>query len=263
MAKSEKLLITILIFTISLNTFALFYTLLNLTKVQHINYTFPTSKTFIEFPESIKIRQINISGIHRTEIFVPAVDSEGRGIMTKIIVEARPGNGKVLVNVDNLLFWVDTQHSIRVAKRVAEKITKINTSNIDLVYTVETNATIVEGPSAGAALAIATIAALENKTLKKNVTITGTINLDGTIGPVGGVYEKGKAAKENNFTTFLVPLGQGTYVKYISEVTCEKFGMIEFCTTEYKPKKVDLSKELGIDVIEVSNVEDALKYFLE
>ena len=259
----EKLLTIILVVIIAINTFALLYTSFNLMQVQQLNYTFPRIRVPVEIPGRIKVETINLTSPQRAEIYVPAVSNEGKGIMTKIIVEIRPGNGRVLVNVDNLLFWVDTQHSIRVAKKVAERITGINTSNLDLIYTIETNASIVEGPSAGAAITIATIAALENKTLKRNITITGIINLDGTIGPVGGVFEKGEAAKENGFSTFLVPLGQGTYVKYIPEVTCEKYGMVEFCTTEYKPKKIDLSKELNISVVEVSNIEEALKYFIE
>jgi len=95
-----------------------------------------------------------------------------------------------LVNVDNLLFWVDTQYSIRTAKYVAEDIANINASDIDLIYSIETNASVIEGQSAGAALTIATIAILENKTLKSDVIITGTINPDGSIGSVGAILAK-------------------------------------------------------------------------
>jgi uncharacterized protein len=196
------------------------------------------------------------------EIKVPAVDNEGRGVVTNLIVEAVPGNGKVLVNIENLLFWIDTQYSIRVAKKVAEEFTKMNLSNIDLSYTIETNASVIEGQSAGAAIAIATIATLQNKTINKSVMITGTINPDGSIGQVGAIVAKAKAAKDINATLFLVPRGQGVQINYKPVQKCEKIGPITYCTIEYKEERVDVTKEAGIEVKEVSRIEEALKYFL-
>lgn len=257
----NSVIVFTLLILIATNTFAVLYTFFYLHNIEK-NYSF-VRKPVVEIPYTKKFKTINFTEEHGVEIYVPAVNDKGEGSLVKIVVEARPGRGRTLVNVDNLLFWIDTQHSIRVAKRVAEQITGIDTSNIDLIYTVESNASVVEGPSAGAALTIATIAAVENKTINKNVTITGTINLDGTIGPVGGVLEKAKAAKSHGFKLFLVPLGQGISVYYEPHVTCEKYGMVEFCTTEYKPKKVDIGNETGIKVVEIGSVEEALKYFLK
>jgi uncharacterized protein len=211
-------------------------------------------------PQKIVIGQAPVIG--RATIYIPAVDEEGNGVATTLKVEAKPGNGKVLVDINNLLFWIDTQYSIRTAQRVAQNITKIDVSNIDLIYTIEINATAIEGPSAGAALTIATIAALENKTLNTSVMITGTINPDGTIGPVGGIIPKAKAAKDVGATLFLVPEGQGTQVNYIPIRQCERIGPITYCTVEYKREKVDVIKEAGISVKEVSDINEALKYFL-
>lgn len=193
---------------------------------------------------------------------VPAVDSDGNGVVTNLIVEAQRGEGRVLTDVNSLLFWVDTQYSIRTAERVAQNITKINVSNVDLIYAIETNASLIEGPSAGAALTIATIAALENKSLNQSVMITGTINPDGSIGPIGGVAEKAKASKDVGATLFLVPKGQGTEVSYKPTQKCERIGPITYCTTQYNTEKTDISKTVGITVKEVSTVDEALKYFL-
>src|SRR3989344_140570 len=85
---------------------------------------------------------------------LPAVDNEGKGVSTILKVELKKGDGKTLVDIDDLLFWADTQHSIRIAKLVAENITKISTSNVDLIYSVEANASLIGGPSAGAAIAL-------------------------------------------------------------------------------------------------------------
>ncbi|MCS7106040.1 MAG: ATP-dependent protease, partial [Candidatus Aenigmarchaeota archaeon] len=180
----------------------------------------------------------------------------------RLIVEAKPGTGRVLVDINQLLFWVDTQNSIRVAQKVAQNYTKTDLSSIDLVYAIETNASIIGGPSAGAAITIATIALIENKTLNQSVMMTGTINSDGTIGPVGEIVAKAKAAKDVGAKLFLVPKGQSVQVYYKPIEHCERFGPITYCSTEYKPEKIDVSKEVGIAVKEVSNIREALKYFL-
>ena len=193
---------------------------------------------------------------------VPAVDAEGNGVVTTLLVEAQPGQGRVLTDVNNLLFWIDTQYSIRVAQRVAQNITTVNVSNVDLIYAIETNASLIEGPSAGAALTVATIAALENKNLNQSVMITGTINPNGSIGAVGAVAEKAKASKDVGATLFLVPEGQGTEINYKPVQKCEKIGPILYCTTKYQTEKIDISKSVGITVKEVSTVDEALKYFL-
>ncbi len=195
-------------------------------------------------------------------INLPAVDNEGNGVIVKLKVQASSGEGRVLTNIDNLLFWVDTQYSIKIAEMVAENITGAELSDVDLIYTIETDASVIEGGSAGAALTIATIAVLQNKTLPSDVMITGTINPDGTIGPVGAIFAKAKASKDVGVRLFLVPEGQGSQVNYVPEKKCEKIGPVTFCTTEYKPQKLDISEDVGIEVKEVSTVDDALKYFI-
>jgi uncharacterized protein len=201
-------------------------------------------------------------GDREVSMKVPAVDNDGNGIVTLLTVEARDGEGRVLADVNSILFWVDTQYSIRTAQRVAQRDTNVNISNIDIIYNIETNATLIEGPSAGASLTVATIAALENKSLNQSVMMTGTINPDGTIGAVGGIAEKAKAAKDVGATLFLVPEGQGTDTSYKPIENCTKYGSMTYCTTEYKKQTVDISKSVGIQVKEVSTVEEALKYIL-
>ena len=192
---------------------------------------------------------------------VPAVDNEGNGVVTLIKVEARPGSGRTLVDINGILFFVDTQNSIQTAKTVAANLTHAKLSNIDLVYSIQTNASVIEGPSAGAALTVLTMAALEGKQLAPGVIITGTINADGSVGPVGGIPAKANAAKDVGATVFLVPKGQGSQITYTPVQKCEQIGMITYCTTEYKATSIDVSKDLGIQVKEINRIQDALPYF--
>lgn len=209
------------------------------------------------------ISQINAQpqGSNVVVLNAPAVDNQGNGVVTTLRVEARPGTGRTLVDINGILFFVDTQNSIQTAREVAENYTHENLSNIDLIYSVETNASVIEGPSAGAALTVSTIAALEGKQLNHSVMITGTINPDGTIGQVGGISAKAQAAKETGATLFLVPQGQGNETTYTPVQNCQQIGLITYCTTEYKATTVNLKNNQGIDIVEVNNIQDALNYF--
>ncbi len=192
---------------------------------------------------------------------VPAVDENGEGVSTLLMVKAEPGTGKTLVDIDSLLFWVDTQNSIRMAKLVAENVTGLDTDKYDMTFSIAANASLIGGESAGAALALASIAALKGEDLRQDVMITGTINHDGTIGPIGGVLEKAQAAESVGATTFLVPLLQSSEITYLEQEHCEKFGLMEWCSIERIPKKVDVQEEVGIDVVEVGNIKEAYQYF--
>lgn len=208
-------------------------------------------------PKSFELREV--------EIKVPAVarmDGEEKGVITTLRVVVIPGKGRTLTNIENLLFWIDTQNSIRKAKKVAEEVSGMDLSNVDIIYTLETNASLVGGESAGAALTIATIAALENKTINESVIITGTIEEDGSIGKVGGIILKGEAAKESGASLFLVPKGQGKVESYKPVTKCEKRAFMTFCITNYELQQVNVGEKIGIEVREVSNIQEALKYFL-
>lgn len=196
-------------------------------------------------------------------INLPAVDEQGNGVVARLKVQTLSGEGRILTNINQLFFWVDTQYSIRTAEEVARNLTGKDLSKTDLIYTIETNASIIEGQSAGAGLTIATIAAIENKQLNPNVMITGTINPDGTIGPVGSILAKAKASKDVGTKLFLVPLGQGVQTNYLPEQHCEQSAQFTFCTTEYKSQKVNISKDAGIEIREVSTINDAIKYLIK
>ncbi|MDQ3547391.1 MAG: hypothetical protein M3439_01105, partial [Chloroflexota bacterium] len=66
----------------------------------------------------------------------------------------------------------------------------------------------IDGPSAGALMTIAVLAGYLGDSVDPTVTMTGTINPDGTIGPVGGIPHKIEGAAAAGKTTVLVPGGQ-------------------------------------------------------
>lgn len=195
---------------------------------------------------------------------VPAVDSQGNGVTADLIVETKKGNGKTLANIDVLLFWVDTQQSIQIARSVAEETTGIDTRSIDLIYSIEApNVTLVGGPSAGAALTIATIAALQTKQPSPDVMITGTVEEDGSIGQVGGILEKARAVKDAGATVFLVPPGESTETSTRPVETCTKEPGYVYCETVYKRTSINIGQEVGLTVEEISDISQALPYFFQ
>lgn len=104
----------------------------------------------------------------------------------------------------------------------------------------------IDGPSAGALMTIATLAAFLGDELDSAVTMTGTINPDYTVGPVGGIPHKLEGAADAGKTTVLVPLGE----RYdVDKNTGEWVDLVERGT------------ELGLTVKEVADIYDAYTYF--
>jgi uncharacterized protein len=104
----------------------------------------------------------------------------------------------------------------------------------------------VDGPSAGALFTVGILAGVRGDRLDDNVTMTGTINPDGTIGPVGGIVYKLEGAANAGKKTVLIP--SSSRLEYDS----------------YTEKFVDLierGKELGITVNQVNDVWDAYRQF--
>jgi len=224
------------------------------TKIEKKSYT----EEFLFEPE--QIFYVNESSI--TTIKVPAVDKDGKGVIAILSVDAQPGIGRTLVDINQILFWVDTQGSMRTAKIVAQNVTGMDLSKYDIIYSIQANASAIEGPSAGAAMAIATILELENRTFNEDATITGTLNEKGEIGKVSGIVAKAEAIEAAGMNLLIVPEGQKTYTIYSEEKSCEDYLLTKICRTVTKPEDVDVEEEVGVRVVEASNIQEALKYFL-
>jgi PDZ domain-containing protein len=78
---------------------------------------------------------------------------------------------------------------------------------IDLPFEVSIDAGDVGGPSAGLAFTLAILDVLTPGDLTggADVATTGTIALDGTVGPIGGIEQKTIAARSAGIDLFLVP----------------------------------------------------------
>jgi hypothetical protein len=104
----------------------------------------------------------------------------------------------------------------------------------------------IDGPSAGALTTVAVLSLLRGDTIATDITMTGTINPDGTVGPVGGIPEKIVGTAKAGYKRILIPAGQRNSE---SEATGSLVDV------------VDLGKRNGATVTEVNDIYEAYKAF--
>lgn len=189
---------------------------------------------------------------------------EEKGSIATLNLKIVEGKGDVFV-ATHPLTKLDTQISARFAKDIACDYLKVDCSKKDFLFTISANSGIIGGPSAGSAFSLITIAELQNINLDRTVSISGTINSGGLIGPVGGLKAKIRSAVDNHINVVLIPSGTRyqTDDSEIKQIISKIFDG-ENVTIEPNRKQIDLyayGKSLGIDVYEVGDIEEALPYF--
>jgi hypothetical protein len=107
------------------------------------------------------------------------------------------------------------------------------------IYNASYAPTSSDGPSAGAAMAVGFLAVFRGDRIIRGVAVTGTIEADGRIGPVGGIPDKVRAAKREGYRLVLVPAGQ---------VRTPRWNLNE------------LALELNITITEVETIDQAYEF---
>jgi predicted S18 family serine protease len=100
----------------------------------------------------------------------------------------------------------------------------------------------IDGPSAGMLLTATMTALLRGDPILPNVAMTGTVNPDGSAGPVGGIVQKMEGAKKDGIKRMGFPMG------------------CRICMDVNTKQPVDLmekAKELGIEAVEIGDLYDA------
>lgn len=199
------------------------------------------------------------------------------GVILPLAAKVDSGDGLLYVSIDPMLVGFQFQDAGRKAVKVASQRTdypldddEVGLKNLNVYFMVanplgeKIRVQALDGPSAGAATTLAMIAILENKEIKDGYVITGTIQDDGSIGSVGGVFYKAKAASEAGATHFLVPQGQSEV--WIYKPVVRRFGRIEWWS--YEPKLVDLNEwaqehDWNLEILEVKDIGEAENIMLE
>jgi len=126
----------------------------------------------------------------------------GPGATHRLTVERPPGSGTTLdVEIATIAAPDDPDRAI-VGIAVEDRIV-----GADLPIDVLIDSGTVGGPSAGLAFTLAVIDVLTPGELTGGhlVATTGTIRLDGTVGPVGGAVQKAVSVRDAGYEVFLVP----------------------------------------------------------
>jgi predicted S18 family serine protease len=177
---------------------------------------------------------------YTTRIYAPAVlENENRGNLTLVQLNVTSGNGNIYITGPSTVDS-DTLSSARTAATYAASFLGLNVSNYNFNYFIEDRNASVSGPSGGLVFTLLAVAALQHRQLAQSFTATGTISSDGTIGLIGGIYDKTGAAKSRNMRYMLVPAAQNSsfesFLYYVSQQT------------------------YGIPIVEVANLSQAVKY---
>ncbi|MFA6327938.1 MAG: S16 family serine protease [Candidatus Micrarchaeia archaeon] len=140
------------------------------------------------------------------EISLAAVVSEDSGGIFTLHVDVKPGTGRIYTSIDPRTGF-STQESEQAAVDYAFSRSGINRSECDVFFSMrgDFGSNRIDGPSAGGAMSAAVNAAISNRTIRRDVVMTGTISPEGSVGEVGGIIEKALAAKESGAKYMLVP----------------------------------------------------------
>jgi predicted S18 family serine protease len=187
----------------------------------------------------VGIASANASAVGTAYIHAPAVILQNNtGELTIINLTVTTGTGRVTISGPAIVAQ-STLNSSETAALVASNYLHMNEHDYNFDYYIA-NATNVSGPSAGTAMTLLAISALSDKPLLSNFTVTGTMSDNGTIGEIGGVYDKVSAAARNRMKFVLVPAVQN------QSGEAELYLLVE--------------KTFGIPLVQVSNISDAAHF---
>ncbi len=173
-----------------------------------------------------------------TQIYAPAVDSNGKGILTPVTVSVTQGTGRIRTDIQGSLIATETENSIRTAAEAASVESGVGLNNVDINVDIESQAEVIDGPSGGMAFGIGIyneLLHLNNANaanIRTDLVVTGAITEDGRSEKVGGVEEKINAASQSNAKLMLIAAGQSTndaldYAIYASEVSNGSLQVVE------------------------------------
>ncbi|MDT7863631.1 MAG: S16 family serine protease [Vulcanisaeta sp.] len=177
-----------------------------------------------------------------------AVSSNNTGAVINITVTAMtPGSGYVYVASSPLPTAESGTFisSSQIAALVATYLANQPFNKYNFLINVEPTTLEIGGPSASGYMTVAMWALITNHTLNPDVVMTGMILPDGSIGPVGGLPAKIKAAAQEGYEVVLIPYGQQEYQTSTGQVI----------------NLVSYGRSLGVDVIPIMSVRQAIYYF--
>ncbi len=140
---------------------------------------------------------------------------EGVEDLSRILVGKAPGDTVTMkierAGTGTLDVEVELTASPEEPDRTIVGFYPFDTRRVVLPFELNIDTGSIGGPSAGLAFTLTLIDELTPGELTGGgqVAVTGTIQLDGSVGPIGGLRQKASAVAQAGVKVFLVPLAQG------------------------------------------------------
>ncbi|CAG0934365.1 Lon protease 2 [Thermoflexales bacterium] len=199
----------------------------------------PTAVPVTPTPEVPAERTVQLEALYYQQTSEGAKGGTS-SIQVRIRPAAQPGELRVGFFQEEVQGTGDQwQSSGWIAVLLASMLEGVNPTDYEFSFS---SSGWIDGPSAGCLMTVGVLAALRNEKVRDDATMTGTINPDGTIGPVGGIAHKLDGAAKAGKKLVLVPIGQ----RYDYDVNQEK--LVDL---------VEAGQKLGVEVREVGTVFDA------
>ncbi len=160
-----------------------------------------------------------------------AVFGTHQGALLDIEAVATPGSGRVTVTgiVEEEEMGQDG-HRMRRKSTARGSADNVKTLLVEMGYPLGDHdlhinfpgGAPVDGPSAGAAMAVVAISALTGRRIDGSAAVTGEISVQGKIKAVGGVPAKVEAARQAGLTRVFVPAENGVEIQHCEgvEICC-------------------------------------------
>lgn len=165
---------------------------------------------------------------HAVGIYTGTTGSGPIGELIGITLSLCAGKGETYIEVSEQLIATDFQEDLEDIRDFAEQFTHESIAKQDLFVTFDANANQLSGTSGGAAMTMALIAIIENKTLVDNVVLTGGFSGSGKIMTVEELEKKIQVMEEEGAVKILIPETQcnqapeNTTIEIICVATIQK-----------------------------------------
>ena len=173
--------------------------------------------------QSVKAAQTFLTVIHRVPVLMVnqlSAQQESQGfylanrgevaLVDLAVSYASSGTGPEVSTDSHFGGNLDT--SLRAAVAAAAKAVGYDPRFLRVRLSVKTSllqsGLYIDGPSAGAVLAVGVASALLGDQIRPDVCMSGTINEDLDVGPVGGLEEKIKGCRQLRYREMVVPFAQ-------------------------------------------------------
>jgi predicted S18 family serine protease len=155
------------------------------------------------------------AGPARTRWHLPAVDSSGAGLVVAVDLEFADGDGELFVDLEGIEVRHDLQRALREATQTATRLTGTSLAGTATHVTFgrpDADVLALRGKSWEAGLTVALVAALRGESLSSDALLTGVVDDEGAMLPVGGIAAKARAVRAFGGTELIVPAGEATGV---------------------------------------------------